>query len=113
MAETKKTVSDWVKHLAGAEVLGVPLTLAEFQARCLMDIRDNLIQLNLGIEHLEGMGVNQEAVQTALLSKMGGQPLSGPERLRDIDAWKEDRRQVRGASPAPYVDLSALPPKRD
>lgn len=51
MAE-RKTVKGWAHYLQDPDAL---LTLEEFQALCLLHIRENVKDARLGTQHLEGM----------------------------------------------------------
>jgi hypothetical protein len=52
MTVEKRTIASWC-HALNAP--GAELTLSEFMAKCLLDIRDNMVLSRLAHEHVEGM----------------------------------------------------------
>lgn len=52
MSVERRTIAGWCHHLQAPDA---ELTLSEFMARCLLDIRENLLTARLATEHVEGM----------------------------------------------------------
>ena len=52
MSVERRTIAGWCHQLNAP---GAELTLSEFMARCLLDIRENLLNARLATEHVEGM----------------------------------------------------------
>jgi len=52
MALERRTVAAWCHYLNGPDA---EYTVTELMAKCLVDIRDNLVLSRLATEHVEGM----------------------------------------------------------
>lgn len=104
----KRTITEWVKYLSTARITEVELTIEEFQARCLMDIRDNLIALRESNQHVEGMQTAQDEYHRNLAALAGIPYPNDLERVERIQAHKDRLYRRQGLEP-PIVDMSSLP----
>jgi hypothetical protein len=89
----RRTIAGWCHYLNTPDA---ELTLSEFMAKCLLDLRDNAVLSRLASEHVEGMlGAIDE-----MCSRMDAEYKADGQVRAALDTQRDERRRLAAAERA-------------